>query len=266
MLTYPQINPIAFHVGPLSVHWYGLMYLAGLFSAWVFLQMRLRRRSSLFSATQLTDILFYAMFGLLIGGRLGYMFFYDFDEVLHAPWQIFLIWQGGMAFHGGLIGAIVALWIYAKRKGFSLFDVTDFIAPAVPLGLAFGRIGNFINGELWGRVTTVPWAMVFPHAGVEPRHPSQLYEFFLEGVVLFIVLSLFSRKTHPTGAVSGLFLLLYGAMRFSVEFFRQPDAQIGFVAFGWMSKGQLLSLPMMAIGLTILICAYRRCFTHATVS
>ncbi|MDX1901164.1 MAG: prolipoprotein diacylglyceryl transferase [Gammaproteobacteria bacterium] len=266
MLTYPHIDPIAFHIGPVPVHWYGLMYLAGLFSAWLFLQSRLRKKPGLFSAEALADILFYGMVGLLIGGRLGYMVFYDLNDFIHAPWIIFMIWQGGMAFHGGLLGVIIALWFYAKRKNIALFDVTDFIAPAVPLGLAFGRIGNFINGELWGRVTTVPWAMVFPHAGAEARHPSQLYEFFLEGILLFTLLALFSRKTHPRGAVSGLFLLLYGAMRFSVEFFRQPDAQIGFVALGWMTKGQLLSLPMMAIGVAILCWAYRGCFKHATVS
>jgi phosphatidylglycerol:prolipoprotein diacylglycerol transferase len=258
MLTYPTFNPIALQVGPLPIHWYGLMYLIGFISGWALLVMRVKHSSRGFKPEQISDILFYAALGIIIGGRLGYMLFYMFSETMQHPWQIFMIWQGGMSFHGGLLGVIIAMWLYARKIGKSLGDVTDLIAPVVPIGLGAGRIGNFINGELWGRVTDVPWAMIFPTGGDLPRHPSQLYEFFLEGVVLFIVLWIFSRKEQPRWAVSGLFLALYGIFRFSAEFFREPDIQIGFVAFGWMSKGQLLSIPMIVAGVILLLFAYRR--------
>ncbi len=257
MLTYPTMDPIAFHLGPLPVHWYGLMYLVGFLGGWGLLTLRAQKSPRGFTTEQISDILFYAALGIILGGRLGYMLFYDFDEAIQHPLRILMIWHGGMSFHGGLIGVILALWLYGRKIGKSLIELTDFIAPVVPIGLGAGRIGNFIGGELPGRVTDLPWAMIFPHAGDLPRHPSQLYEFFLEGVILFFVLWFFSKKERPLGAVSGLFLVLYGTFRFTVEFFREPDIQIGFVAFGWMTKGQLLSIPMILLGVVMLLCAYK---------
>lgn len=258
MLTYPAINPVALQIGPLVIHWYGLMYLFGFIAGWALLIMRVKQSPRGFKPEQISDILFYTALGIIVGGRLGYMFFYAFSETIQHPLRIFAIWQGGMSFHGGLLGVIISLSLYARKIGKSLGDITDLIAPVVPIGLGAGRIGNFINGELWGRVTDMPWGMIFPTGGDLPRHPSQWYEFFLEGVILFLVLWVFSRQERPRFAVSGLFLVLYGIFRFSVEFFREPDVQIGFVAFGWMSKGQLLSIPMIVLGVILLLFAYRR--------
>lgn len=257
MLTYPEINPVALQVGPLAIHWYGLMYLLGFIAGWALLFYRAKDSRFGLKPEHVSDIAFYAMLGVIIGGRLGYMFFYH-QDVLHHPLRIFALWQGGMSFHGGLLGVVVALWLYARKINKSLGELADFIAPVVPIGLGAGRIGNFINGELWGRVTDMPWGMIFPTGGELPRHPSQLYEFFLEGIVLFSVLWFFSRKERPRWAVSGLFLLLYGLFRFIIEFFREPDSQMGFVALGWMSEGQLLSIPMIFIGTTLLSYAYVR--------
>lgn len=260
MLTYPEINPVAFHIGPLQVHWYGLMYLVGFVGAWCVLTLRIRKSTypRCLTEEQLSDVLFYSAIGIIVGGRVGYMLFYGWSDLVAYPLSLFEIWKGGMSFHGGLIGVILAMWIYAYKTHKHVIDITDFIAPAVPIGLAAGRIGNFINGELWGRVSDVSWAMIFPNAGNLPRHPSQLYEFFLEGVMLFIILWTFSRKPRPRWAVSGLFLFFYGLFRFTIEFFREPDAQIGFVAFGWLTKGQLLCLPMILLGLGIFVWAYTR--------
>lgn len=261
MFTYSVTEPpVAFHLGPLPVHWYGLMYLIGFVGGWGLLSLRLRaaHRRSFLTREQLSDLLFYAALGVILGGRLGYMLFYDWQEAIHHPLSILKTWTGGMSFHGGLLGVIIAMWFFARKTGKSLVELTDFIAPVVPIGLAAGRLGNFINGELWGRVTDMPWGVVFASGGDLPRHPSELYEFFLEGIVLFLVLWIFSRKERPRWAVSGLFLLLYGSFRFFVEFFREPDAQIGFVAFGWMTKGQLLSLPMIILGMAMFVFAYRR--------
>jgi phosphatidylglycerol:prolipoprotein diacylglycerol transferase len=260
MIAYPQMDPVAFRIpipgiGSWPVHWYGLMYLLAFLACYSLVRWRLRTYK-LISTEQLSDIVVYIAFGVVLGGRLGYVLFYDFHYFISSPLEIFATWNGGMSFHGGLIGVVIALWIFAIKNKIHLLDLGDLIAPAIPVGLALGRLGNFINGELWGRVTTVPWAMVFPNAGNLPRHPSQLYEFFLEGVVMFSILWIFSRKKHPRGAVSGLFLLLYGLFRFIVEYFREPDPQIGYVAFGWMTKGQLLSLPMFFIGCIILIGSY----------
>jgi phosphatidylglycerol:prolipoprotein diacylglycerol transferase len=258
MIHYPVIDPIAVHIaGPLSIYWYGLMYLFSFIVCWGILGIRLRQSSlPTITAKQLSDILFYSALGIIIGGRIGYMLFYKWSDWISHPWLFFQVWQGGMSFHGGLIGVIFALGWYASKTGKSVVDITDFIAPVVPIGLAAGRIGNFINGELWGRVTDVPWAMIFPQAGSLPRHPSQLYECLLEGIVMFAILWFFSRKPQPRGAVSGLFLLCYGLFRVGVEFFREPDAQIGFMAFGWLTKGQLLSLPMLILGGVMLGWAY----------
>lgn len=258
MLAYPHFNPIAFHIGSWPVYWYGIMYLLGFLGFWSALSWRSRQPRYGFNQEQVSDILFWGAMGIIIGGRLGFMIFYDMETVLHRPWVIFQVWRGGMSFHGGLIGVLVALALYGRKIGKSFFEVTDFAAPAVPIGLAAGRLGNFINGELWGRVTDVPWAMVFPAAGDLPRHPSQLYELALEGIVLFLVLWIFSSRSRPRGAVSGLFLIGYGAFRCLVECFREPDAQIGYIALGWLTKGQLLSLPMIVIGVAIFIWSYRR--------
>lgn len=258
MIPYPHIDPIAFSIGPLKVHWYGIMYVIGFLAAWGLGTYRAKKPNSPFTPDQVADLLFYGALGVILGGRLGYMLFYDIPNFLHNPLIFFRVWDGGMSFHGGLIGVIVALWLYTRKLKMPIFVATDFIAPFVPIGLGAGRIGNFINGELWGRVTDVPWAMVFPKAGPLPRHPSQLYEFLLEGVLLFIILWFFSKKPKPMMAISALFLLGYGCLRFFVEFFRQPDPQMGFVAFGWMTEGQLLCIPMVIIGALMLWLAYKK--------
>lgn len=260
MLTYPQIDPVAFQLGPLSVHWYGLSYLFAFAICWAVLSWRIKYSSFPrgFTKDQLSDMMFYGALGTILGGRLGYVFFYIWPDFLANPWILFQVWKGGMSFHGGMLGVFVALWFYAKKIHTSVFDITDFIAPAVPLGLGAGRIANFINGELWGRVTDVPWGMVFPHAGDYPRHPSQLYELGLEGILLFVILWIYSRKQRPRFAVTGLFLMLYAMFRFLVEFFREPDFQVGFVAFGWLTKGQLLSIPMFLLGVILFCIAYKR--------
>jgi phosphatidylglycerol:prolipoprotein diacylglycerol transferase len=206
---------------------------------------------------QIDDLVFFGAIGVIVGGRLGYMLFYKPAEWLADPLLVLRVWEGGMAFHGGLIGVIVAMAWFARRRGRPAFEVLDFIAPVTPIGLGAGRLGNFINGELWGRVTDVPWAMVFPAAGPRPRHPSQLYELALEGVVLFVVLWWFSARPRPRMAVSGLFLLLYGIFRFLVEFVRMPDAHLGTLALGWVTMGQVLSLPMALAGVVLLVLAYR---------
>lgn len=253
-LQFPQIDPVIFSVGPVSLRWYGLMYLIGFVAAWWLASQRLARTS--WNKDQLSDLMFYAFLGVIVGGRVGYVFFYQFEYFLSDPLYLFKIWSGGMSFHGGLLGVIGALWWFAKKTQTTLLQVGDFVAPLVPIGLGAGRIGNFINAELWGRTTDVPWAMVFPGAGPLPRHPSQLYEFLLEGVVLFVLLWLFSRQARPIGAVSGLFLLGYGGFRFIVEFYREPDAHIGLYS-GLMSQGQLLCLPMILIGFILIARAYR---------
>ena len=248
MLYYPNINPIAFKLGLIEVHWYGIMYLVGFASAWRLALYRARQSQQEWNATQVGDLIFYSALGVIIGGRLGYMIFYDFFNFISSPLRIFEVWHGGMSFHGGLIGVGTAVWIFNRHTKKQWMDVTDFTAPLVPLGLAAGRIGNFINGELWGQVTTVPWGMVFPNAGPFPRHPSQLYEFFLEGVLLFSIIWWFSIKFRPRFSVTSLFLFFYGLFRFTVEFFRQPDPQLGYIAFNWLTMGQLLSFPMIIGG------------------
>ena len=258
MIAYPEIDPILFSIGPLHVRWYGLMYVIGFLAAWRLGVHRARRKDSDWTAEQVETLIFYGALGAIVGGRIGSMLFYHFDDFLAAPWRLFYVWEGGMAFHGGLLGVTFALWLFARKHGKSLLQVSDFTAPLVPIGLAMGRIGNFINGELWGRATDAPWAMVFPRDPSQlPRHPSQLYQFALEGVLLFAILWWFSAKPRPAGAVGGLFLLGYGSFRFLVEFVREPDAHLGFIALNWMSMGQLLSLPMILIGGGLLIWTYR---------
>jgi phosphatidylglycerol---prolipoprotein diacylglyceryl transferase len=258
MLTYPDIDPVAISFGPVAIHWYGLMYLIGFVAAWWLGVVRARRPDSGWNSAEIGDLIFYGALGVIIGGRLGYILFYNFGLFLDDPLMLLRIWQGGMSFHGGMLGVLVAMWLYGRRTGRSFFQVTDFIAPFVPIGLGAGRIGNFINGELWGRPTDLPWGMVFPFVDAQPRHPSMLYEALLEGLVLFVILWLYSARPRPTGAVSGLFLLGYGVFRFSVEFVRQPDAHIGYLAWDRITMGHLLSAPMILFGVLFLVLAYRR--------
>lgn len=256
-LQFPDIDPVIFSVGPLSVRWYGLMYLIGFALAMWLANRQAEKPNSGWTKEQVSDLLFYGMLGVILGGRIGYVLFYQFSYFIENPLYLFRIDQGGMSFHGGTLGVITAIAIFAWTRKKSLFEVGDFVVPLVPLGLLAGRIGNFINGELWGRVTDVPWAFIFPSGGPEPRHPSQLYEAFLEGLVLFLVLQWFIKKPRPAGSVAGVFLLGYGVFRFIVEYFREPDAHLGLFA-GFISMGQILSLPMVIGGLGLLIWAYKK--------
>jgi phosphatidylglycerol:prolipoprotein diacylglycerol transferase len=257
MLTHPQFDPVALHLGPLAVRWYGLMYLIGFALVWWLGRRRIAARpDSVWSEKDLGDALFYGILGTIIGGRLGYVLFYKAGDYLSEPWRIFYVWEGGMSFHGGMIGVIFAMWLFARSRKQDWLAITDFIAPLVPIGLGAGRLGNFINAELWGRPTDLPWAMVFPNVDTVPRHPSQLYELALEGVALFVILWWFSMKPRPRGAVSGLFLICYGCFRFVVEFTRQPDNFLGVLALG-LTMGQWLSLPMIIIGVALFAWSYR---------
>lgn len=251
MLTYPNIDPIALQLGPISIHWYGIMYMLAFASAW-WLAMR-RAPIAGFSKEQVSDIIFYGAIGVVLGGRIGYILFYQFGSFIKEPSMILRVWEGGMSFHGGLIGVILAVIFCARRQQRSFASIMDFVAPIVPLGLGAGRLGNFIGGELWGRPTELPWGMVFPHVDQLARHPSQLYQFALEGIFLFILVWLYSAKPRASLQVSGMFLLGYGGQRLVVEFARQPDAHLNFIAFGWLTQGQLLSMPMIALGLYLLL-------------
>ncbi len=258
MLTYPQIDPVAVAIGPLEIHWYGLMYLIGFAAGWLFGNYRASRPGSSWSKEQVSDLVFYVALGVILGGRIGYVLFYNFDKFLDNPLWLFEVWTGGMSFHGGAIGVLIAFGLLARKFHKRYFAIADFAVPFVPIGLGAGRIGNFINGELWGRPSDVPWAMIFPGDPLQvPRHPSQLYEFALEGVVLFLVLWFFSAKPRPVGAVTGLFGVGYGVARITCEFFRQPDAQIGYLYGGWFTEGMLLSIPMVIVGVCMMVWAYR---------
>ncbi|VAX76566.1 Prolipoprotein diacylglyceryl transferase [Serratia symbiotica] len=277
-LEFPKFDPIIFSIGSISLHWYGLMYLLGfIFSMWLALR-RVSKVGSILTKDEAENLLYACFLGVFVGGRVGYVLFYNLPPFLDNPVYLFKVWDGGMSFHGGLLGVILAITYFAHCSRFNFFQVSDFIAPLSPFGLGLGRLGNFINGELWGRVTIdTPWAMLFPGSrsadlviaaadaklfpllnlyGVLPRHPSQLYELLLEGVVLFIILNLFIRKPRPIGAVSALFLLSYGTFRIVLETFRQPDAQLG-LFHGIFSMGQILSTPMLVGGVIMMVLAYR---------
>jgi phosphatidylglycerol---prolipoprotein diacylglyceryl transferase len=254
MIPYPNIDPVAIQLGPVAIRWYGLMYIIGFGIAWYLARRRAREPGSGWSTQQIDDLIFYGAIGLIVGARLGSIVFYNFDAWLRDPVMLLRVWEGGMSFHGGMLGVALAMWLYGRKLGRGFFEMTDFVAPLAPLGLAFGRLGNFINGELWGKPTDVPWAFVVD--GI-PRHASQLYQAALEGVLLFLILWFYSARNPPRMAVTGAFVLGYGCFRFAVEFVRMPDAHIGYLAFGWLTMGQLLTLPMIVLGLVLLWLAYR---------
>ena len=254
MLTYPEISPIIFSVGPLAVRWYGLMYVVGIFGGWYLARRRAALPGSTWKPLDVDDMVFFASMGLIIGGRLGWVLFYGIEEVIHAPLRALRIWEGGMSFHGGIIGGMTGVAWFARSRGRSIADALDFAAPLPALGLFTGRIANFINGELWGKPTDVPWAFIVD--GI-PRHASQLYEAFLEGIVLFTIVWLYTRKPRPQLAPTSLWLLCYGLFRFTVEFVRVPDANRGYLMLGWVTEGQLLCLPMILGGLYIFLRATR---------
>jgi phosphatidylglycerol---prolipoprotein diacylglyceryl transferase len=261
-MDFPNIDPVILPIyGPIGLNWYGLMYLAGFAGAWWLGTSRSKLANAPFNAEQVSDFLFYAFLGVILGGRVGYVLFYHLDFFIADPLYLFKIYDGGMSFHGGLLGVIASFWYFSKKTNKSFATIADYFAPMAPIGLATGRLGNFINGELWGRTTdveSVPWAMIFPsaHDGLY-RHPSQLYEFALEGIVLFLMLFIYSKKTRPPMAVSGLFLLGYGSFRFIVEYFREPDEHLKAMA-EIMSMGQLLSLPMVFLGIGLMVWGYRK--------
>jgi phosphatidylglycerol:prolipoprotein diacylglycerol transferase len=257
-LVHPQFDPIALQLGPLAIRWYGLMYVVAFVLVIVLGRVRARRNMLTgWRAHDVDDMLFYGVFGVILGGRLGYVLFYKPLSYLAHPLEIVAVWPGGMSFHGGMLGVLLALWLYARKRNKRWLDVTDFVAPLVPLGLAAGRLGNFINGELWGRPTNAEWGMIFPQVDNLARHPSQLYQFALEGLLLFAILWTFANRPRPMGAVSGLFLLGYGTMRFVAEYAREPDAFLGLLA-GGLSMGQWLSVPMIVAGIAMMAWAYAR--------
>ena len=251
-MNMPAIDPVALSIGPLQLRWYGLMYLFAFAGGWLLARWRASRPGSGWNARDVDDLLTFVMLGVILGARLGYVLFYDLPAYVQDPLEVLRLWNGGMSFHGGLLGVVAAFWYFSRTRHRPFLNVADFIAPLVPQVLFFGRMGNFINGELWGKPTDLPWGMVFPGAGPWPRHPSQLYEGLLEGLVLFVVLWIFASRPRKAGAVSGLFALLYGLFRFAVEFVRVPDVQLGYLAFGWLTMGQVLCLPLILVGLWLL--------------
>ena len=254
MISYPEIDPIIFAVGPFAIRWYGLMYVIGFVAAWTLANRRAHMAGSLIKPHQVDDLIFLGMLGVIVGGRLGYCLIYGWELWLDDPLYVFKITQGGMSFHGGLVGVMSAMWWFGRSRQLGMWQVTDFVAPLVPIGLGTGRIGNFINNELWGKPTDMPWGF---NVNGQILHPSQLYEALLEGLVLFSILWVFSSRPRPHMAVSGMFLLWYGFFRFFVEFYRLPDADLGYLAFGWVTMGQILTAPMIIAGAILLFLAYR---------
>jgi phosphatidylglycerol---prolipoprotein diacylglyceryl transferase len=248
MIDLTHIDPVAVHIGPLAIRWYGISYIVAIGIGWLLLRARASRPGSGWPATEVDDIIFYLALGVVLGGRIGYILFYNSHVYLQDPLAILRVWQGGMSFHGGLVGLFIASAWWARRTRRPFLQVCDFVTPAGPLGLFFGRLANFVNGELWGATTTLPWGVVFPNGGPLPRHPTQLYEALLEGLLLFALVWWFARRERPVGSITGLFLIGYGLARFAVEFVREPDAQLGYLAFGWLTMGQVLSTPMLLIG------------------
>jgi phosphatidylglycerol:prolipoprotein diacylglycerol transferase len=259
-MTFPNIDPVAFSFGPLVVRWYALAYLFGLITGWQWCMSMAKRKDSIVRPQDYDDFLTWAVLGVVLGGRIFYVFFYNFADYAAHPMEAFKIWHGGMSFHGGMTGVILSAWLFTRHKKIPFFAFTDLLACATPIGLGVGRLANFINGELYGRVTDVPWGMVFPRGGDLPRHPSQLYEAFCEGLLLLVIMYLLQRQQKVRsriGFLSGIFLTLYGLIRFSLEFFREPDAQLGFL-FAGATMGQLLCIPMIIAGITILIWSGRK--------
>ncbi len=260
MILFPNIDPVALQLGPVAIHWYGIAYIVGIGLGWWALLRNADREGSEWSREDVSDVVFFAALGGVLGGRVGYTLFYNFNETIDAPLSIFAVWRGGMSFHGGTVGFILALLLFAHLRSRRVFSVSDFVTPAVPVGLFFGRIANFVNQELWGSPTALPWGVVFTHpaAGGIARHPSQLYEALLEGLVLFVLLRFVAAKSVSVGAVSATFLIAYGIMRIGIEFVREPDQHIGYVAWGWVTMGQVLSVPMVIGGIIILSLARSR--------
>lgn len=253
MITYPQINPVALSLGPLQVHWYGLMYVIGISATWYLARKRvISSINQPCNADQVEDLIFYVALGLVAGGRIAYTLFYNFSNFLNDPLILFRVWEGGMSFHGGLLGGVVAGWFYAKHINVPLLSLTDLIFRYVPIGLFAGRIGNFINGELWGVPSNVPWAMVFPTGGNIARHPTQLYEALLEGIALGFIVYLAGRQTRPPGFVTGIFFVFYAVFRFLIEFIRVPDVQLGYLFNHWLTMGQILTFPVFLTGLLMI--------------
>lgn len=247
-----DFDRVAFSIFGWDIHWYGLTYVMAFVSAWWLARLQTKRNHPDWNYEQIDDLLFYGGLGVILGGRIGYILFYSFSAFINDPLMIFKVWQGGMSFHGGLLGVLIALWLFNRKYQKGYFNIADFVAPIVPPGIFFVRFANFINGELWGKPTDLPWGMIFPAAGNIPRHPTPLYEALLEGLVLFIILWWFSAKPRPVMLVSAVFALGYGTFRFLVEFIRLPDAHLGYIAWGWLTQGQILTVPILLAGLFLL--------------
>ena len=260
MIPFPPIDPVAFTLGPVAVHWYGLSYIVGIGLGWGLLHDRAGRSNGRWTRDQVADLVFYAALGGVLGGRIGYILFYNLEAYLSQPLSILAVWRGGMSFHGGILGVSLALVWFARANKRSFLEVADYLIPAVPIGLGLGRLANFVNQELWGAPTLLPWGVLFtnPAAGGLARHPTQIYEALLEGAVLFLILNVLARQPRPHGTLLAAFLIFYAIFRFAVEFVREPDAHIGYLAFGWLTMGQLLSLPMFVIGVLLLLAMAQR--------
>jgi phosphatidylglycerol---prolipoprotein diacylglyceryl transferase len=259
-LAFPSIDPVLIEIGPFAIRWYALAYIVGLVAGWRYVRWLVQRPGWRLTPLEVDDLLLYVTLGVVLGGRLGYVLFYRPDHYLSHPLEALAVWQGGMSFHGGALGVILAMWLSARMRRRSFVEIGDAVVCAIPIGLFLGRVANFINGELFGRTTDVPWGMVFPHGGPEPRHPSQLYEAALEGIVLFAVLAAFAwrpRDPNTAGRLSGIFLIGYALARSFAELFREPDAHLGFL-WGALTMGQLLSLPMLVVGLALVVWSFVR--------